>query len=130
MAVSKLYWCFRWEACFHNCKFILTIIYTTFLVKSLNLKIKLLLLQCPEKAGSLYYNYKNFYSIVLMALVSATYKFLIVDIGAQGKHSDGGIFKNSLMEQQFYQNKIYLSDPSAISPRHTIPYVIVADEAF
>lgn len=65
-----------------------------------------------------------------MALVSATYKFLIVDIGAQGKHSDGGIFKNSLMGQQFYQNEINLPDPSAISIRHTVPYVIVADEAF
>ncbi|TGZ46120.1 putative nuclease HARBI1, partial [Temnothorax longispinosus] len=42
---------------------------------------------CPEKEGSTYYNYKGFHSVVLMALVSATYKFLIVDIGAQGRHS-------------------------------------------
>lgn len=65
-----------------------------------------------------------------MALASADYKFLIVDIGAQGKHSDGGVFKNSLMGQQFYQNKINLPSLSAISSRHTVPYVIVADEAF
>ncbi|XP_067203044.1 uncharacterized protein [Linepithema humile] len=85
---------------------------------------------CPEKAGSTYYNYKGFHSIVLLALVSATYKFLIVDIGAQGKHSDGGIFKNSIMGQRFYNNTINLPDPSAISVRHNVPYVMVADEAF
>lgn len=88
------------------------------------------MLQCPQKAGSLYYNYKNFHSVVLMALVSASYKFLIVDVGAQGKHSDGGIFKNSIMGQRFYKNTMDLPDSSAISTRHTVPYVIVADEAF
>ncbi|XP_011883938.1 PREDICTED: uncharacterized protein LOC105571073, partial [Vollenhovia emeryi] len=85
---------------------------------------------CPEKAGSSFYNYKGFHSIVLMALVSATYKFLIVDIGAQGRHSDGGIFKNSAMGQRFYSNNMDLPDSSNITTRHTTPYVIVADEAF
>ncbi|XP_018395909.1 PREDICTED: uncharacterized protein LOC108774331 [Cyphomyrmex costatus] len=85
---------------------------------------------CPKKAGSTYYNYKQFHSIVILALVSATYKFLIVDIGAQGRHSDGGIFKNSAMGQRFYNNDMYLPAPSAISARHQVPYVIVADEAF
>lgn len=65
-----------------------------------------------------------------MALVSATYKFLIVDIGAQGRHSDGGIFKHSAMGQRFYNNTLDLPDSSAISVRHTVPYVILADEAF
>ncbi|XP_071581623.1 uncharacterized protein [Temnothorax nylanderi] len=85
---------------------------------------------CPEKEGSTYYNYKGFHSVVLMALVSATYKFLIVDIGAQGRHSDGGIFKHSAMGQRFYNNVMDLPDPSSISARHTVPYVIVSDEAF
>ncbi|XP_067215723.1 uncharacterized protein [Linepithema humile] len=85
---------------------------------------------CSEKAGSTFYNYKGFHSIVLLALVSATYKFLIVDIGAQGRHSDGGIFKNSIMGQLFYNNNMHLPAPSAISTRHNVPYVIVADEAF
>jgi len=78
----------------------------------------------------MYYNYKGFHSVVLMALVSATYKFLIVDIGAQGRHSDGGIFKHSIMGQRFYNNTMDLPDPSSISIRHTVPYVIVTDEAF
>ncbi|XP_011858435.1 PREDICTED: uncharacterized protein LOC105555991, partial [Vollenhovia emeryi] len=47
-----------------------------------------------------------------------------------GRHSDGGIFKNSIMGQRFYNNTMNLPHPSAISTRHTVPYVITADEAF
>lgn len=65
-----------------------------------------------------------------MALVFATYKFLIVDISAQGRHSDGGIFKQSIMGQRFYNNAMNVPNPSFISVRHTVPYVIVTDEAF
>jgi hypothetical protein len=48
----------------------------------------------PQKSGSLYHNYKGNYSLVLMALVDANYKYLIIDVGAYGSNSDGGIFAN------------------------------------
>ena len=36
----------------------------------------------PDHAGSLYYNYKGFHSILMLALVEADYKFLWVNVGA------------------------------------------------
>ncbi|KAK7097769.1 hypothetical protein V1264_004700 [Littorina saxatilis] len=48
--------------------------------------------RCPPKSGSLYFNYKGFYSIVLMALVDADYKFIWADIGGTGSSSDAQIY--------------------------------------
>ncbi|KAK4887253.1 hypothetical protein RN001_003524 [Aquatica leii] len=43
----------------------------------------------PPRSGALYYNYKKFYSVVLIALVNSNYEFINVDIGKQGRMSDG-----------------------------------------
>ena len=54
-------------------------------------------IRCPRKTGSLYYNYKDFFSIVLFALVGPDYKFIAVDIGSFGREGDAGPcnFENS-----------------------------------
>ena len=48
----------------------------------------------PPQSGSLYHNYKGFFSIIILALVDTEYKFTWVDLGSMG-HSDAQIFNGS-----------------------------------
>lgn len=50
---------------------------------------KRIMLQAPFNSGSEFYNYKQFFSIFMFALVDASYKFIFVDVGCQG--GSGGI---------------------------------------
>ena len=58
-------------------------------------------IECPGFSGSEYYNYKGFYSIVLMAICDAQYCFTIVDIGNFGRDNDAQIFNGSEMGRAF-----------------------------
>lgn len=42
----------------------------------------------PPYTGSLYYNYKGFFLIPLLALVDADYKFVWIGLGGKGTMSD------------------------------------------
>ena len=49
-------------------------------------------MQAPANTGSHFYNYKKHFSMVLMAVSDASYKFTYVDVGTPGRWSDGGTF--------------------------------------
>uniref|UniRef100_A0A672ILS6 DDE Tnp4 domain-containing protein n=1 Tax=Salarias fasciatus TaxID=181472 RepID=A0A672ILS6_SALFA len=49
----------------------------------------------PSHSGSLFFNYKKTFSIVLLALVDADYRFMSVQVGDFGRSSDGGTYANS-----------------------------------
>ena len=52
-------------------------------------------IQSPADSASLYFNYKGTFSVVLLAMVDAFYRFIYVDIGSLWKQSDAGIFGHS-----------------------------------
>lgn len=92
---------------------------------------KHILLQSPINSGSEFYNYKGFFSIVLLAVVDAKYNFLYVNIGCQGRISDGGVFNNCELNEKLKNNALNIPQPTALPARtEEIPFYLVADEAF
>jgi hypothetical protein len=85
----------------------------------------------PAESGSYYYNYKGTHSIVLLAAVDANYKFLYVDVGTNGRVSDGGVWENCSL------NKVLVTSAAGIPNETTLPksnkclpHVFVGDDAF
>lgn len=92
---------------------------------------KHIMLQAPINSGSEYYNYKSYFSIVLFALVDANYNFIFADVGTQGRISDGGIFKHSLIWKKIQEKSLNFPEPKELPGREKrIPYIILGDEAF
>nr|CAI5859287.1 unnamed protein product [Callosobruchus analis] len=88
-------------------------------------------IQAPAGSGSLYYNYKRSFSIVLLATCDATYRFTMVDIGAYGSQSDGGIFKNSIFGQRLEKDDLNIPKETKLPHSNVlVPYFFVTDEAF
>ena len=52
-------------------------------------------IQCPANSGSDFYNYKQFFSVILQAVADSDLRFITAEIGAYGKESDGGVFARS-----------------------------------
>lgn len=81
---------------------------------------KHIVIRAPPATGSDFYNYKNSFSIVLMALADSDYCFLYVDVGAKGRGSDGGVFQNSSLYNALETNSLPIPTD----------FVIVGDDAF
>jgi len=87
----------------------------------------------PPKSGSAFFNYKSFFSIVLMAVVDGDYKFININCGAKGASSDGGVFAaiefNKEMENG--DRNVPADEPlPGGDPNKPVPYFFVGDEAF
>ncbi|XP_060859521.1 uncharacterized protein LOC132936770 [Metopolophium dirhodum] len=83
----------------------------------------------PMQSGSLFYNYKHYYSIVLMAICDANYCFTYVDIGAQGKYGDSSVFRHGMFYKKLENDSIPNQRPlPGDNTNQSLPFVIVADE--
>lgn len=85
---------------------------------------------CPGKTGSLFFNYKGYFSIVLLAVVDAHYKFMYIDVGSYGKEGDSGIFDKSELGKQFGAGTLFPSPRKLPNSEMTLPCVFLGDEAF
>ena len=92
---------------------------------------KHVVLQAPMNSGSDFYNYKSTFSIVLFAVVDADYNFQFIDVGCQGRISDGGVFRHSSFHHKLSSNELNLPENGPLPGRSAaVPFVFVGDEAF
>ena len=92
---------------------------------------KHVVMQAPPSAGSMYYNYKQTHSIVLMAVCDAQYCFTLVDIGDNGRHSDGGVLSHSNFGQAMESGSLSIPEPANLpGTTTTLPYIFLGDAAF
>ena len=92
---------------------------------------KHVLIKLPPNSGSYYFNYKHTFSIVLLAVVDADYKFIYVDVGCNGRVADGGVFKNCTLSSALENNTLKIPPPEPLPGQcKPIPFMLVADDAF
>lgn len=85
--------------------------------------------QAYNQSGSMNFNYKGFFSTVLLAVVDANYRFVLVDIGASGSQSDGGVLARSAIGKAMETNALHLPNDSSVGD-FMLPSVIIGDDAF
>lgn len=89
-------------------------------------------MQKPNGAGSQFFNYKRYNSIVLQGVVDGYGNFIAIEVGDFGRASDGGVFRNSNFGNKFFSNQLDLPSPRKISKndQFDFPYVFVGDDAY
>ncbi|XP_071051202.1 uncharacterized protein [Onthophagus taurus] len=88
-------------------------------------------IQAPNKSGSEFYNYKNSFSIILMAAVDAEYNFITIDIGASGRNHDSTVLRESCFGKALLNGTLPIPPPKKLPGSNTIlPHFMIGDAAF
>lgn len=84
---------------------------------------------CPKSAGSLFFNFKGFHSIVIMAIADGNYRFTYADVGGYGSEGDAGLFSSCSIGLAINNDSLDFPDDAMIGS-HKIPFFFTADDAF
>ena len=91
----------------------------------------------PSNSGSEFYNYKGFFSIVLLAIVDYDYKFIFTDVGCQGRveYIETVYFivrPNENLLESPPDKSLPVSNNPYYDAKNTepMPYVFLGDDAF
>ena len=92
-------------------------------------------LKQPPNSSTLFYNYKTYFSIVLMAVVDANYRFTYIDMGDYGSNSDSAIFRNCNFGKRYMHGQLDVPLPKQLhiipaGQGELLPHCLVGDEAF
>ena len=82
--------------------------------------------QAFGNSGCLFYNYKKTFSVILLTLADANYKFLYVDIGSPGMNNNAGVMLNSSLQNAMTSDTLNMPKSSL----RGVDYHILGDDAF
>ncbi len=87
----------------------------------------------PAHSGSMFFNSKKTFSIVLLALADAHYKFTFVQVGDFGRTSDGGVYSGSALGRAMVGTTLCVPKDCPLpgsGVQGPMPYTMVGDAAF
>lgn len=90
-------------------------------------------IQAPPNSGSLYFNYKKTFSVVLLAVVDADYRFRVVHVGEYGRISDGGVYRKSALARGMELQTLSVPEDRPLpnfEELGPVPHVLIGDAAF
>lgn len=88
-------------------------------------------IRAPSNSGSNFFNYKKYFSTILLAVCDAKYNFIYVDIGSYGAQSDGGVLKNSTFGRNLATGTLNIPKTKILpNTNDEVPTFFIGDEAF
>ncbi|KAL1445902.1 hypothetical protein MTO96_044756 [Rhipicephalus appendiculatus] len=82
----------------------------------------------PEEHATDYFNYKGWYSMILLALVDHQYRFRYINVGSPGRCHDAFVYGRSdfrkLVESNFFKTPVSIIEGTTVAP------IILCDQAF
>ena len=88
-------------------------------------------INCPSNSGSSFFNYKGAFSLVLLAVVDASYMFTYVDVGDYDRQSDSSVFSNTQFGKSLNNGSLCLpQDDNFPNMLAKARYCFIGDEAF
>ncbi|XP_069802762.1 uncharacterized protein [Dendropsophus ebraccatus] len=85
----------------------------------------------PPHSGSRFFNYKKYFSVILMAVADSNCMFVAIDVGAYGSLGDSRVLQASQIGLQVLREGVTLPAarplPCSTEP---VPFVMVSDKAF
>ena len=71
-------------------------------------------IESPKNSGTLYDNYKEFFSLVLLAVCDADYCFSMFDVDEYSGNNDSGVLANSSVGKRFERGIFNLPEPKPL----------------
>ncbi|RCN28677.1 hypothetical protein ANCCAN_25576 [Ancylostoma caninum] len=84
----------------------------------------------PARSGSAYWNYQQYFSIILLAICDCDYRILAFDIGAPGRAGDAGVFRTSAIKNFLDRNDALFPATRSLGDVGAVQYHILVDGGF